>query len=237
MKSILSVIFFLPFMANAQNNIFIAIEPMYTLGNRDWNKVTTDNYLTARNVLGIGVRAGYEVDLNNNFFVDANIHFTNLNNGVTLNYDNTEVKSDRFYGENTYMFTYYRGLGVTLSGGYRIKLNERHSFDIGAGLHGEVGMGSSGSSIQLADTLTPTLVYSEGTDDKAKFVWGIDGFLLLNFYIKNQRFFTGFHYSVSPGSKINGTFESMQGYPSNNNGSYKLSVSYVALSLGIRLSK
>lgn len=238
MKRFLLLALFLPFFAHAQSNLFIAFEPNYGLGNRKLDKRMNDNYLSSANAMGVGVRAGYEMELDKGFLLSANLQYVSLTQGIVFDFTHAGIPADVLYGEHNYNLGYYKAIGLAISGGYRLKSGYRHTFDIAAGLHTDVITSKTGNFIQIGSEPGATLLYQDMPDDrKIRFGWGIDGYFTWNFKISKQRFFAGLHYAMTPGQAITGTFESMPQYPSANSGTYKVSVAYLGLNLGIKLSK
>lgn len=220
-----------------------ALEPNIGMGNRAFSSTAPETYLGNKNILGIGLSVGYQLEWDH-FFANARVCFNTYRNAIAIDLaasgfnDSSTVR----YGKADYGFEYASSLGLALNAGYKRAVFNGNTLYLGAGINSFYALNSSttnGIDLYTGNGLgrNTRSVYYEQIVNKPSFTFGTEAFVNYAFYLGRARLFAGLRYVYVPGQEIKGEYIAFAGMPAENMGTFQLNRSYASFTLGIMTSR
>lgn len=216
-----------------------SLEPNITLGNRTFDHKAAQTYVKNKNVLGIGLNIGYQLEWDH-LFTNARLFFLASRNAIDIDFasagfnDSSAMK----YSNGSYSFEYNSSVGLALNGGYKLHVSKSNSIYLGAGFQAAYALKQPKSNAVEVYTGNGTgnnmrNVYYELITHAPSLVAGANLFVNYDFYIGSAHLLTGVNYYFVPGQQIKGSYVAFSGMPSENSGTMEIRRSYLCVSLGI----
>jgi len=220
-----------------------ALEPNIGLGNRVFKGSNPQTNINSKNILGIGLSIGYQLEWDH-FFTNARLGFNTFRNAVVMDFPASGINdSSRIqYEKSDYGFEYSSSIGLALNGGYKLKVFNGNALYLGIGLQSFYAVqtpATNGIDIYTGNGAGNNVrsVYYEQVTNKPSFTFGTEALINYAFYLGRARLLAGLRYVYVPVQQIKGNYIAYAGMPAEDKGTFEINRSYACFTLGIMTSR